>query len=81
MYGLHCYQTRTPTKAEANTTLMGVDFARYWAMYQVVALECAKRDDYALLIEYIHDVAFFDSSSKPTSAHLFQLKKKDRREW
>ncbi|MBO7822135.1 dsDNA nuclease domain-containing protein [Burkholderia pseudomallei] len=59
----------------------GVDFARYWAMYQVVALERAKRDDYALLFEYIQDVALFDSSSTPTSAHLFQLKKKDRREW
>jgi len=59
----------------------GVDFARYWAMYLLVALERAKHDDYAVLFEYIQDVALFNSPSKPTTAHLFQLKKKDRREW
>ncbi|WP_322034420.1 dsDNA nuclease domain-containing protein [Burkholderia sp. BCC1970] len=77
--GLHCCQTPTSKKAGANND--GVDFARYWAMYLLVALERAKQDDYAVLFEYIQDVALFDSSCRPTTAHLFQLKKRDRREW
>ncbi|AUT67022.1 protein of unknown function [Paraburkholderia hospita] len=59
----------------------GVDFARYWAMYLLVALERAKQNDYALLFEYIQDVALLDSADAPSSAALFQLKKRDRKDW
>jgi hypothetical protein len=59
----------------------GVDFARYWAMYLLVALERAKRNDYALLFEYLQDVALLDDSQTPSSVALYQLKKRDRNDW
>jgi hypothetical protein len=59
----------------------GVDFARYWAIYLLIALERTRQEDYVLLFEYLQDVALLNSTQAPTSAALYQLKKRDRKDW
>jgi hypothetical protein len=59
----------------------GVDFARYWAISALVNLELTGCEDYALLFEYLQDVAILDSSKSPGNALLYQLKKKERGGW
>jgi hypothetical protein len=50
-------------------------------MALLVELERADAGDYALLFEYLQDVALLDSPSAPTRATLLQVKKKTRGEW
>lgn len=59
----------------------GVDYARYLAMALLVELERADTGDYALLFEYLQDIAVLDSPSAPSNATLLQVKKKARGEW
>ncbi|HZZ94024.1 MAG TPA: dsDNA nuclease domain-containing protein [Usitatibacter sp.] len=59
----------------------GVDFARYWAMSLLLQFEERGLEDYALVFEYLQDVAYFDSSVSPTAATLYQVKKKARGHW
>lgn len=59
----------------------GVDYARYLAMALIVELERADTGDYALLFEYLQDIALLDSRSAPSNATLLQVKKKVRGEW
>lgn len=59
----------------------GVDFARYLAMSIVVEMERKNTVDYALLFEYLQDLAVLNSSQNPSAATLFQVKKKSRGSW
>ena len=59
----------------------GVDYARYVAMALLVELERLDTSDYALLFEYLQDIALLDSPSAPGNATLLQVKKKVRGEW
>lgn len=59
----------------------GVDFQRWWAILRMVEMEKASQADYLLLFEAVQDVTELDSSSAPTKARIYQVKKKDRGEW
>lgn len=59
----------------------GVDFQRYWAVHRMIELENSGVNDFLILIEAIQDVAELDSCTSPTSICLYQVKKKDRKEW
>lgn len=59
----------------------GVDFARYWAMSQLLALEEAGAADYAIVFEYLQDVMVLDSAETPQTVALFQVKKKENGQW
>ncbi len=59
----------------------GVDYARFLAMVLLVEMEKAELPDYALLFEYLQDIAIVDSSSAPTKATLLQVKKKGKGNW
>jgi len=59
----------------------GVDFQRYWAIHRMIELENIGVEDFLILIEAIQDVAELDSCTSPTSICLYQVKKKDRKEW
>jgi hypothetical protein len=50
-------------------------------MALLVELERADAGDYALLFEYLQDIAILDSPNAPTRAILLQVKKKARGEW
>lgn len=59
----------------------GIDYARFLAMALLVEMERAELPDYALLFEYLQDIAVVDSSSAPTRATLLQVKKKGKGSW
>lgn len=59
----------------------GVDFQRYWTIQRMIELEESGAEDYLILIEAIQDVAEFDNPISPSSVTLYQVKKKDRKEW
>lgn len=59
----------------------GVDFQRAWAISRMFEMEDAGEEDFLFLFEAIQDVAILNSSSAPSSARIFQVKKKDRGEW
>jgi hypothetical protein len=59
----------------------GVDYPRYWAVSVLIERELAGDADYALLFEYLQDVAVLNSACDPTSAVLYQVKKKDPGKW
>ena len=59
----------------------GVDFQRYWTIHRMIELEKSGAEDFLILIEAIQDVAELDSCTSPTSILLYQVKKKDRKEW
>lgn len=59
----------------------GVDYARYWAMALLVEMETKKTPDYVLLFEYLQDVAVLDKAATPTTATLYQVKKKIKGNW
>lgn len=59
----------------------GVDYARYWAMALLVEMETKKTPDYVLLFEYLQDVAVLDKAAMPTTATLYQVKKKSKGNW
>jgi hypothetical protein len=59
----------------------GVDFARYWAIAALVDRELAGHIDYAIVFEYLQDVAVLDTPSNPTVATLYQVKKKEPGKW
>lgn len=59
----------------------GVDFQRYWAVMRMFELEAESFPDFLFLFEAIQDVAVLDSPSSPTTITLYQVKKKDRKEW
>ncbi len=59
----------------------GIDYARFLAMALLVDMEKAQLPDYALLFEYLQDIAVLNSSSTPTKATLLQVKKKTKGNW
>jgi hypothetical protein len=59
----------------------GVEFQRNWALIRMFELEEAGEPDFLLLFEIIQDVAVLDSSTAPTAISIYQVKKKDRKEW
>ncbi|MCE7914889.1 MAG: DUF4297 domain-containing protein [Nitrosomonas sp. PRO4] len=59
----------------------GVEFQRHWAVMRMFELEAAGVKDFLFLFEAIQDVAIVDSSNSPTTICVYQIKKKDRKEW
>lgn len=59
----------------------GVDFQRHWAVMRMFELEDAGEKDFLFLFEALQDVAVLDSAISPTRICLYQVKKKDRKEW
>jgi hypothetical protein len=59
----------------------GVEFQRHWAVMRMFELEEAGAIDFLFLFEAIQDVAIVDSCDSPTSICVYQVKKKDRKEW
>lgn len=59
----------------------GVDFQRAWAIERMFDLEKSGASDFLFLFESIQDVAELDSPTVPSSIRIYQVKKKDRKEW
>lgn len=59
----------------------GVEFQRHWAVMRMFELEAAGAKDFLFLFEAIQDVAIVDSCTSPTTICVYQIKKKDRKEW
>lgn len=59
----------------------GVDFSRWWAVYRMIELEKSNEPDFLLLFESVQDIAELDSTSNPTRAKVYQIKKKDSGTW
>lgn len=59
----------------------GVDFQRAWAIERMFDLEKSGASDFLFLFESIQDVAELDSSMAPSSIRIYQVKKKERKEW
>ncbi|WP_185732489.1 dsDNA nuclease domain-containing protein [Burkholderia sp. Bp8963] len=59
----------------------GVDFQRWWAVFRMLELEQANEPDFLLLFEAVQDITELDSSSSPTKATVYQVKKKDSGTW
>jgi hypothetical protein len=59
----------------------GVEFQRHWAVMRMFELEMAGEQDFLFLFEAIQDVAIVDSCTSPTTICVYQIKKKDRKEW
>jgi len=60
----------------------GIEFQKNWAIKKMFALyEEVGREDFIFLFEAIQDIAVLDSSTKPTAIEIYQVKKKDRKEW
>ncbi|EWS52758.1 hypothetical protein X551_04457 [Methylibium sp. T29] len=48
----------------------GIDYARFLAMALIVEMERQSLQDYALLFEYLQDIAILNSSTNPTRVTL-----------
>ncbi len=59
----------------------GVEFQRNWALIRMFELEEAGVPDFLLLFEIIQDVAVLNSATAPTAISIYQVKKRDRKEW
>jgi len=59
----------------------GIEFQRHWAVMRMFELEQGGAKDFLLLFEAIQDIAILDSSVTPESICVYQIKKKDRKEW
>ncbi len=59
----------------------GVDFQRYWAVMRMFELEESGANDFLLLFETIQDIAELDSLDAPASIRIYQIKKRERKEW
>lgn len=59
----------------------GVEFQRHWAVMRMFELEESGVKDFLFLFEAIQDVAIVDSCTSPTKICVYQIKKKDRKEW
>lgn len=59
----------------------GIEFQRHWAVMRMFELEESGVKDFLLLFEAIQDVAIVDSCTSPTTICVYQIKKKDRKEW
>ncbi|PHM20486.1 MAG: hypothetical protein CK604_06055 [Curvibacter sp. PD_MW3] len=59
----------------------GVDFQRAWALSRMFETVDEGATDFLFLFEAIQDVAVLDSPTDPKSIRIYQVKKKDRKEW
>ncbi|GAN97724.1 hypothetical protein Geu3261_0238_001 [Komagataeibacter europaeus NBRC 3261] len=59
----------------------GIEFQKNWAIVKMFSLKEQGSLDFLFLFEAVQDVAILDSSFKPTTIEVFQVKKKDRNEW
>lgn len=59
----------------------GNDFARFWLISELLRLASSDAADYLFVLEYVQDVARFDTSGEPSSITLYQLKKKEGNTW
>ncbi|QNU42039.1 DUF4297 domain-containing protein [Mixta calida] len=59
----------------------GVDFPRWWAVFRMIELEKANEPDFLFLFESVQDIAELNSSTNPTQAKVYQVKKKDAGSW
>lgn len=59
----------------------GIDYAKFLAMALLVEMENANLPDYALVFEFLQDIALIDSPVAPTKATLIQVKKRTRGQW
>lgn len=59
----------------------GVEYQRHWSLLKMFEMTSEGADDFLFLFESLQDVAVVDSSTKPTSICVYQVKKKDRKEW
>lgn len=78
---VHVANNKDIAETGGGHTQKGVDFQRYWAIQRMVELEQSKSPDFLLLFEAIQDIAELDSVAAPTSITVYQVKKKDRKEW
>ena len=58
-----------------------IEFQKNWAIVKMFALKEQGVIDFLFLFEAVQDVAVLNSSTTPTAIEVFQLKKKDRKEW
>lgn len=59
----------------------GIEFQKNWAIIKMFALREQGIIDFLFLFEVVQDVAILNSSTTPTAIEIFQIKKKDRKEW
>jgi hypothetical protein len=59
----------------------GKEFQRHWAVMRMFEIEEKGTEDFLFLFESIQDIAEFDSATNPSSVQIYQVKKKDRKEW
>lgn len=69
------------TEAGGGHGQKGVDFQRAWALSRMFEIEDSGAADFLFLFEAIQDVAVLDSPTNPKSIQIYQVKKKDRKEW
>lgn len=59
----------------------GIEFQRHWGVMRMFELAAAGQNDFLVLFEAIQDIAVLDSATSPTTIAVYQVKKKDRKEW
>lgn len=59
----------------------GIEFQRHWGVMRMFELAEASQSDFLMLFEAIQDIAVLDSATSPTAIAIYQVKKKDRKEW
>lgn len=59
----------------------GHDFARFWLIKELMSLSQRADSDYLFVLEYVQDIAKFDSAASPTAVTFYQLKKKEGAPW
>lgn len=59
----------------------GIEFQKNWAIVKMFALKEKGDIDFLFLFEAVQDIAVLNTSTAPTTIEVFQVKKKDRKEW
>ncbi len=59
----------------------GIEFQRHWGLMRMFERAEAGQTDFLVLFEAIQDIAVLDSTTSPTAIAIYQVKKKDRKEW
>jgi hypothetical protein len=78
---LHVTNRKDLAEVGGSHNQKGIEFQRHWAVMRMFELEQDGAKDFLLLFEAIQDIAILDSSVAPTSICVYQVKKKDRKEW
>jgi hypothetical protein len=59
----------------------GIEFQRHWAIMRMFELEEKGVSDFLFLFEVIQDIAELDSSTDPSSIQIYQVKKREGKNW